>query len=42
MEEVMSYFQYKDEMIQDKKGASDLEDWIHYVIYLKKKQPTNF
>jgi hypothetical protein len=30
----MSYFQYKDEMIQDKKGASDLEDWIHYVIYL--------
>src|SRR3989344_1188777 len=32
MEEVLSYLQFKDEMIADKKGASDLEDWIYNII----------
>lgn len=32
MEEVLSYLQFKNEMISDKGVASDLEDWIDYVI----------
>ncbi len=32
MEEVLSYVQFKDEMLLDKGGASDLEDWICHVL----------
>jgi hypothetical protein len=39
MEEVLIYLDFKDEMIDDKGGASDLEDWIYYVI---NKEDDNF
>ena len=32
MEEILSYLPFKDEMLSDKLGASDLEDWIDFVI----------
>jgi hypothetical protein len=41
MEEVLTYLEYKEEMIERKHldggGASDLEDWIDYVINEKDK-----
>jgi len=35
MEEVISYLEFKDEMIADNGGAGDLEDYINYVVNIK-------
>lgn len=35
MEEVISYLEFKDEMIDDNSGAGDLEDYIKYVLNLE-------
>ena len=32
MEEIISYIQFSEEMIQDNRGSLDLEDYIDYVI----------
>lgn len=32
MFEVLSYLEFKDEMLEDKGGAGDLEDFVKYVL----------